>query len=290
MDSRFRGIIFMIGSSLGFSLMSAAAKYTSAVPLGEKLFVRNFAAFVLVLLLILKDRETLKGNNIKMLTARAVVGFLAGLCYFYAVNYLPLGDATLLNKTSPILVIILSTLFLGEKLKKHHLPVVILGLAGAALVLKPGFQYNLVPAVLALVSALLAGISYTIIRHLRTTDSPNIILLYYSGISVLGTIPMIFLGGFSIPTATEMAGLLFMGLFTAMSQLCLNFAYRYAGAGDLSVFDYSTIIFSIILGLVAWGETPDVFSLAGSILIIAAGIVNYRFNREAEGPSVVGSS
>lgn len=289
MDSRFRGIIFMIASSLGFSLMTAAAKYTSAVPLGEKLFVRNFFAFILVLLIMLKDRETLKGNNLKMLTARAVVGFVAGLCYFYAVNFLPLGDATLLNKTSPIFVIILSALFLREKLKKHHLPVVFLGLIGAALVLKPGFQYNMVPAVLAVISALLAGIGYTIIRHLSATDSPNIILLYYSGFSVLGTIPMMVMGDFNIPTATEMVGLLFMGLFTVMSQLCVNFAYRYAGAGDLSVFDYSTIIFSIVLGLVAWGEIPDAFSLTGSVLIIAAGIINYRISEGTENPTVVGS-
>lgn len=279
MDNRVKGILFMVGSSLGFSLMSAAAKFTRAVPLAEKLFVRNSFAVVIALFLIIKSREKIRGNNKKMLVLRGVIGFFGALCYFYSINYLSLGDATLLNKVSPFFVIILSALFLGEKMSKHHLPVLVLGLTGAALVLKPGFQYNFLPAFLALVSALTSGICYTIIRHLRTTDTPNMILLYFSGISALGTIPLMFLGNFRVPTTTELVGLLLMGLFTALSQLCLNFAYRSASAGDLSVFDYTTIIFSILVGLLVWNEVPDMMSLAGSILIITAGIINYRVNK-----------
>lgn len=278
MVSRVKGILFMLGSSLCFSLMSAAAKYTREVPLPEKLFVRNIFAVIVALFLLIKNGEAIKGNNKKFLFLRGIIGFAGALCYFYALNHLPLGDVTLLNKVSPFFVIILSALFLGEKFYRHHIPVLIMGLLGAGLVLKPGFQYNLFAAFLALISALTSGISYTIIRYLRKTDSPQMILLYFSGISALGTIPLMFLWGVKMPSMPELVGLLLMGTFTAISQLCLNHAYRYAPAGELSVYDYTTILFSAAIGLLAWSEIPDIMSMLGGILIIGAGILNYRMN------------
>jgi len=282
MNDRIKAIIYMLGGSLAFSLMSASAKFTKEIPLIEKLFVRNLFATTVAFLIILKSGKKIKGNNNKLLVSRAVLGFIGAFCYFYAVNYLPLGDATLLNKVSPFFVIIMSAIFLSEKIQKHHIPVLLAGLTGAVLVLKPGFNYNFFAALMGLTSALLAGSTYAIIRHLRNTDSPHVILLYFSGISTLGTIPLMLFGSFIIPTGIEFLGLLSMGLFTAIAQFCINNAYRLAPAGDISVFDYTTILFSILIGLLIWYEIPDIFSLLGAFLIILAGIINYRINKTDE--------
>ncbi len=279
MNSRTKGILYMLGSSLSFTLMSASAKFTAEVPLTEKLFVRNSFAVVITLILVMKYGGTIKGNNHRLLLARAVLGFLGALCYFYAINYLSLNDATLLNKVCPFFVIIFSSIFLGEKIHKHNVPVLITGLFGAGLVLKPGFQYNFFAAFMALASAVTAGLSFTIIRHLRKSDSPQVILLYFMGFSVIGTIPLMFFQSPRLLTTAEFLGLLSMGLFTSISQLCINMAYSCAPAGELSVFDYTTILFSAAAGYLMWHEIPDILSLLGGLLIIAAGLANYRMNR-----------
>lgn len=282
MNDRLKGIIYMLGGCLSFSLMSAAAKFTKEVPLPEKLFVRNCFAVIVALFLIFKNGEKIKGNNEKFLIARAVVGFIGALLYFYAVNHLPLGDVTLLNKVCPFFIIILSAVFLGEKIQKHHIPILILGLTGAGFVLKPVFHSNSFAAIIALTSSVTSGVAFTIVRYLRKTDTPRIIFLYFAGISALGTLPLMLMGSFRVPTTIEFLGLLFMGLFTSTQQLCVNNAYRYAPAGELSVFEYTTILFSIVIGLLMWQEIPDVLSLLGGFLIIIAGITNYKINKSSQ--------
>jgi drug/metabolite transporter (DMT)-like permease len=282
MEYKNKGIMFMIINSLCFSMMSAVSKYIKDVPLGEKLFVRSLFMLIVAVFLIKKHNESFKGNNRLMLVMRGAIGFIAAYCYFYSVNYLPLGDATILNKLSPFFVIILSAIFLGEKIHKHHLPILVIGLAGSVLVLKPGFNYNLFPAIMGLLSSAGSGTNYTIIRDLRKTDTPSTILLYFSGITALGSIPMIFIYGFRMPSTTEMIALAVFGLFASVQQVFLYTAFRYAPAAELSVFDYTSMIFSMLLGLTVWTEIPDLLSLAGSVLIIIAAVINYRIGKKTD--------
>lgn len=280
MDDRKKGIFFMLGSSLSYSLMSASSKFAREIPVAEKLLIRNCITFLVVLFLIYRSGESPKGNNKKLLILRGVVGFFGVFCYFYSVDHLSLGDATLLGKTSAFFSIIIAAVFLGEKMKKYHIPVLTIGLIGAAMVLKPGLNYNLLPAALGVFSAITASISYAIMRYLRTTDSPNTIFLYFSGICIIGYSPIVIINGFIVPTLVESIALILMSVFSLSNQLFLGFAFRHAPAKELSVFEYMSILFSSFIGIAMWREIPDIWSVMGGIFIVAAGIINYKMNKK----------
>ena len=120
--------------------------------------------------------------------------------YFYAIDHLPLADAVVLNQLNPFFVILLAALFLGEKIKKLQIPAIVSALMGVLFIAQPQFDYAFLPAALGIASSIFAASAYTMIRHLRLTDTPNLIVFYFTGISTIITIPFITVGDFPLLT------------------------------------------------------------------------------------------
>jgi drug/metabolite transporter (DMT)-like permease len=276
MDDRKKGISLILLSALFFGLMAATVKYLGDMPVVEKIFFRNLIGVVAAFYLVKKKGGSLKGNNTKLLLLRSLTGLLGIAAYFYALSKIYLADAVILNKMSPFFVVVLAAIFLNEKIKKPQFIALVLAIIGAALVIKPRFDYTVLPALIGLLSAFLAGSSYTIIRHLKDTDAPETIVFYFAMISTIAMLPFMLAGQFVMPTGPQMIGLLGLGIFATAGQLLMTNAYHFAPAGELSIYTYSNIIFSAIIGLVIWSEIPDFLSILGGGAIILAGIINYR--------------
>ena len=275
-DDRKKGITLILLSALFFALMAATVKYLGDMPVVEKIFFRNLFGVIIAFYLVKKKGRSLKGNNTKLLFLRSLTGLLGIAAYFYALSKIYLADAVILNKMSPFFVVILAAIFLKEKIKKPQFIALVLAISGAMMVIKPRFDYTVIPALVGLLSAFLAGCSYTIIRHLKKTDYPETIVFYFTLISSLAMIPFMLAGQFVMPTGPQILALLGLGIFATTAQLLMTNAYHYAPAGELSIYTYSNIIFSTIIGLVIWGEIPDLLSILGGVAIIIAGIINYR--------------
>ena len=275
-DDRKKGITLILLSALFFALMAATVKYLGDMPVVEKIFFRNLFGVIIAFYLVKKKGRSLKGNNTKLLFLRSLTGLLGIAAYFYALSKIYLADAVILNKMSPFFVVILAAIFLKEKIKKPQFIALVLAISGAMMVIKPRFDYTVIPALVGLLSAFLAGCSYTIIRHLKETDYPETIVFYFTLISSLAMIPFMLAGQFVMPTGPQILALLGLGIFATTAQLLMTNAYHYAPAGELSIYTYSNIIFSTIIGLVIWGEIPDLLSILGGVAIIIAGIINYR--------------
>ncbi|TDO73010.1 putative membrane protein [Halanaerobium saccharolyticum] len=276
MENRKKGITYILLSSLFFALMAATVKYLGDMPTAEKIFFRNLVGIFVAFSLVKKSGSSLTGNNKKLLILRSIFGVLGIAAYFYALANIKLSDAVILNKMSPFFVMVFAALFLKEKITKKQLIALVTAALGAILVIRPGFDSNIIPALIALMSSLFAGIAYTIVRQLRKTDSAATVVFYFSLFSTLAMIPFLLSGSFIIPTAIQAAALLALGLFAAAAQLFMTNAYRHAEAGELSIYTYANIVFSSILGLLLFQEIPDLFSVLGAVLIISAGYLNYR--------------
>ena len=276
MDDRKKAISLILLSALFFALMAATVKYLGDMPVVEKIFFRNLIGVIAAFYLVKKKGRSLKGNNTKLLLLRSLTGLLGIAAYFYALSNIYLADAVILNKMSPFFVVILAAIFLNEKIKKPQFIALVFAIIGAAMVIKPRFDYTVIPALIGLLSAFLAGSSYTIIRYLKETDYPETIVFYFALISSVAMLPFLLAGQFVIPTFPQMLGLLGLGVFATTAQLLMTNAYHFAPAGELSIYTYSNIIFSTIIGLVIWGEIPDLLSIFGGVAIIIAGIINYR--------------
>lgn len=279
MEERSKGIILILLSSLFFALMAATVKSLTNIPVAEKIFFRNLLGTFIASYILLKKKKSILGNNKKFLILRSSLGLIGIACYFYALSKIPLADAVILNKMSPFFVVIISAIFLGEKIKKVQSIALILSILGAGFVIKPEFNISMLPSIIALLSAFFAGSAYTIVRYLRHTDLPETIILYVSLTSTVTMIPFLIFDQFIIPTSTEILSLLGLAIFATSAQFLMTNAYRYAPAGELAIYSYSNIIFSTTIGFIIWSEIPDALSIVGGGLILIGGFINYYLNK-----------
>ena len=120
-----------------------------------------------------------------------------------------------------------------------------------------------------------AGTAYTIIRKLRLYDDSRIIVFYFCLISVVLMVPFMVMGQYVQPSPKDLFSLVMIGVMATTAQFLMTNGYRHAPASELAVYSYANIIFSILIGVLIWGEIPDVYSFAGATLVVAAGIMNY---------------
>ncbi len=278
MNEKNKGVFLILCSSLFFAIMAAAVKSVPKIPLAEKVFFRNFIGLIAVGIPMLRNRVSFKPNNPKLVFLRSAFGLTGVALYYTSLETLNLSDAVIINKLSPFFVILLSMFFLGEKIKKHQFFAIGLALAGAALVVKPGFNFELLPALVGLTGAFFAGSAYTTIRKLSAYDSAQLIVFYFCLFSSLVTIPFMMSGQFVIPNGSELISLILIGISALIAQLFMTNAYRHAPASQLSIYSYANVIFSTILGLVIWSEWPDALTLAGALLIIGGSGINFYYN------------
>lgn len=277
MKEKSKGIMYILLSALFFSIMAVAVKSTPNIPVVEKIFFRNILGLIPIIIRVRRSHVSLKPNNTKLIILRSTFGLLGIFAYYTALNLLNLADAVILNKLSPFFVLIFSFIFLSESITKKHISALFLAITGAILVIKPSFNYSILPALIAILSAIFAGAAYTTVRKLSETDKPLTIVFYFSLITTLATIPiMIITETFIIPSITEAFLLTVIALSALIAQLFMTNAYAHAPAGELAIYSYANIIFSIIFGIIFWFEIPDTLSLLGAGLIITGGYINYK--------------
>ncbi|PID26807.1 MAG: EamA family transporter [Candidatus Cloacimonadota bacterium] len=278
-DNIKKAIIFMLISSLSFAFMGVFVKILVNIPVFEKVFVRNLVSLFIALFVILKKGKPIFGKkeNQKYLIARSLLGLSGVILFFYALSNMYLADASILNKISPFFVTLFATLFLKEKLSKIQIPALIIVFIGAIMIIKPRFDFSVIPALAGFLSAIFAGGAYTMVRHLRGKEDPSTIVFYFSFVSVIGISPFLFVD-FVIPNFIEALYLIGIGVFAGIAQIALTHSYRYAKASEISIYNYTNIVFSAILGFVIFSEIPDIISIVGGLLIIITAFMVFKYN------------
>lgn len=272
-----QAIIWMLVSALAFAIMGAMVKLANQVPVIEKVFFRNLITFLLMLVIIIKQRENpfKQGQASKFLIIRSLAGLMGVILYFYAISNMPLADSTMLNKLSPFFVILFAGIFLKEGFNVRKVIVIIVAFVGALLIIKPQFDMSIFPAIAGLLSAVFAGLAYTIVRFLKGKAASSMIVFYFSTISVLGTFPMVF-RNFIMPSTISLLILISIGIFAGIGQISLTKAYHLAPASEISIYNYASILFATILGLFIGDSFPDILSIIGGIIIFLTAFYNYK--------------
>ena len=272
------GIICIICSAFFFALMNMFVRMAGDLPSIQKSFFRNLIAFFFAFLIMRKNGIPFgcKKENRLSLLLRAMFGTLGVLCNFYAVDHLVLADASVLNKMSPFFAILFSYIILKEKITVRQGAVVVVAFLGSLLVIKPTFSnMDLIPSVIGLCGGLFAGAAYTYVRKLTTNGEKGpMVVAFFSGFSCLVLLPFIIFD-YHPMTFWQLMVLLMAGLAAAGGQFTITAAYSYAPAREISVYDYSQIIFAAVLGFFVFGQVPDMLSWIGYAVIIGMAVVNY---------------
>ena len=273
-----KGIFCIIIAGFGFALMSLFVKLSGDIPSMQKGFFRNIIAVFISSIPLIKHWRfiNIPRNNTGwlVLISRSVFGTIGLVLNFYAISHISLADSSIIQKLSPFIIIILSYIFFKEEMTRFQVFAIIIAFIGITLIIKPsGNNIISMGALAALLGALCAGIAYTCVRYLGTHNiSGEFIIFFFSSLSSLILLPYLILD-YRTMTFYQLSMLLLAGISATIGQYGVTFAYKFAAAKNISVFDYSQVLFSGIFGYMFFGEFPDFQSLIGYIIVISVGIV-----------------
>ena len=276
MSKKNKGILLMTGSALAFAVMQVFVNLTGDIPTMEQMFFRNVIMLVLAGTMAVRQKISLFGELRYQpgLFARSIFGFFAVYCSFYGYSHATQGEVSILVKLAPFFIALFAWIFLKEKPEKSQFYALIFAFAGAVCVARPGFQSNVLPLAAAFMAAVLSGIAYTMLRYFEGRVDGLTVITHFSAVSIAGTIPFL-LNSFVMPDRLQMLQLFLIGILSFFGQFCITYAYRMAPAAEISIYDYTGIIFSAVLGFVVLGEALPFLSLLGGALVITAALINY---------------
>lgn len=282
-SNRIKGILCIIASACGFAVMSAFIKMSGDLPSFQKTFFRNLVAAIIALNLIIKHKGSFIGKkeNRKILILRSTFGTIGIICNYYAVDRLVLSDANMLNKLSPFLVVIFCALFLKEKINLKQISMVSVAFIGALFIIKPSFNVQVIPYLVGVLGGIGAALAYTCVRALGNKEDYYTIVFFFSAFSLIVILPG-FLAVYKPMTIMQLIYLILAGISASIGQFGVTLAYKFAPAKEISIYDYSGIICSAILGIVFFGEHPDIMSIIGYFIVFAAAFDMFLYNKKLD--------
>lgn len=280
MKSQYKGIMYIILSAFCFAFMNAFVRLSGELPSIQKCFFRNFVAvfFAAAILIRKKDGFHIEKGCLVPLILRSVFGTLGIVCNFYAIDHLVLSDASILNKMSPFFVIIFSFLILDEKITAFQCTAVVIAFAGSLFIIKPSLNgMGNIASLIGFAGGMCAGLAYTFVRMLgKKGQNGSFVVFFFSAFSCLVTLPYLIFN-YHPMAWWQILSLLGAGLAASGGQFSITAAYFHSPASEISVYDYSQIIFAAGLGFIMFGQIPDILSIIGYCIICAVAIVMFVF-------------
>jgi drug/metabolite transporter (DMT)-like permease len=302
----FKAIGFKLISALLFAALSAFVRQLGdLVPVGQLVFFRSACAIPPVLLIY-----ALRGELASAVYTRRPLGQLGrgalsvGGMYtnFSALTRLPLADATAISFASPLVTVALAAVILKEQVRVYRWSAVLVGFGGVIVMLIPHLDVKhyaaagaasaaTIGSLLALFSAFCNAGTVIQTRRLTQSETTSSIVFYFSLVTALaGAVTLPF--AWHTPTGSEFLMLVSMGVCGGIAHIFLTESYRFATASVVAPFDYSSMLWALLLGYWVFGELPSALVYVGATIVAGAGLfVIWRERKlglkrasEAEGP------
>lgn len=285
---RKRGIIYLLLSSFSFACMALFINLAGDMPVFQKAFFRNLVAIIMSYIMLARSPEKfkIKKDSLPSLFMRASFGTIGVIANFYAISSTNMSDAMMLNKLSPFFAMLTSIIVLKEAADGFQWAAILTAIVGAVFVVKPSFLFgnlgitgdSVFPLIIALIGGICAGIAYTFLRKATLKGERGIVVVaFFSTFSCIALIPFIIFTYQPI-TWLQFFFCVMTGVSACFGQIFITSAYAACPAKEISIYDYSTVIFTALLGLIVLGEIPDWLSIIGYAIIIGASLLNYLYN------------
>jgi drug/metabolite transporter (DMT)-like permease len=269
---------------LGFASMDTITKWMVAdYSVGQMMWVR-YAVFCLFAWAVVRRRglrAAARSARPGLQFGRALLAVIESAVFVLAFRYLPLADTHAVAATSPLIVIALGVLFLGERAGPARWAAVGAGFVGVLLIVRPGFRELDWPLLLPVAGAILWGAYQILVRLCSRTDTPDTTLVW-SAFVAFGATTLIGPWQWIWPDAKGWALLLAIASLGALAHYSLIKALDYAEAGAVQPYSYTLLVFVTILGAIVFGDIPDNWTLAGAAVIVASGLYTWHHERRAD--------
>ncbi|BEV36370.1 DMT family transporter [Synechococcus sp. M16CYN] len=249
------------------------------IPVAEIVFVRAVISLVLTSVGLKLAGVEPWGIDRRLLLTRGITGSIALLCFFHAIETLPLAAATVLQYTYPTFTALAALVLLGESLRKRIILAVLLGWIGVVLVVQPKWLTDevsnlpLIPVLIGICGALFTALAYISVRRLSAIEHPLVIVLYFPLISIPITLPWVIQNGV-LPIGAEWMWLLGVGLFTQLGQVWVTDGLRRLPAARATSINYVQVAFAAGWGFIWFAESISIWQVCGGGLILLAAMVS----------------
>ncbi len=270
-----RGVIYLLTAMAVFVINDAVIKsVAAAMPPGQMMLVRSLFAVPMVFTLITISGDVKKLPLLlnRLVLFRALFEMLVAVMFISALAHLPLADITAIMQATPIFLTLIVAILGIEKIDWRGWVAVLVGFVGVLLVARPSGGGAWTFSLLALASAVFVAIRDLLTRRLPA-NVPSMIVTQGTTISVIfGGLILAPFEQWIMPSLSMIGQLFIAALFVTAGNVYVIKAYRTANIAILSPFRYSIIFFAVVLGFIVFREVPDLFTISGSALIIAAGL------------------
>src|SRR6202167_1673771 len=277
-SARLAGIGLMALSVFMFSFGDALGKFIVATySVGQLLLLRGAAALIVLSPSIWRSRREFRPRP-RVQLLRAILSTLEVAAFFLATVYLPLADVITYYLAAPIFVTALSAIVLRERVGWRRWSAVLIGFCGVLIALRPSAQTFSWPAMIALAGSMTFAVLMLITRSLRAT--PDIVLAstQFMGTFAFGAVLAPF--GWITPAPGSLIFFVAAGCISVCALLCVNRSLKLAPASVVVPYQYSMIIWAVMFGYAAFGDTPSVATIAGAAIIIGAGFYIFLRGRD----------
>ncbi len=268
----------MLFATFFFALMNVGVKYLPHVPAVEIVFFRSLVSIIISFSFLKIKKINPWGNNKKILIIRGLSGATALVLYFITLQSIPLASAVTIQFLAPIFTAILGIYIVKEKVYGWQWFFFIFSFAGVLVI--QGVDVRITPLYVAigLIAALFVGVAYNMIRKLKTSENPMVIVFYFP----LVTIPLtgIYVAThWVMPSGAEWIILLFIGLVTQFAQYFMTRAFQSEDLSKIVSIRYLGIVYALIFGQILFHETYSVFSYLGMGVVLVGVFLNIRYRQ-----------
>ncbi|MCB0541395.1 MAG: DMT family transporter [Bacteroidetes bacterium] len=271
----------MLVAGVFFSLMNVGVKYLDNIPAIQIVFFRSLVTLIISFVMIKRLKLSLWGNNKSVLFLRGLFGAIALSLYFYSLQTLPLASAVTLMQLSPIFTAIFAIFILHEKIKLPQWVFFVVSFLGVAII--KGFDKNisLLDFVIAIAAAAFSALAYNMVRKLKDTDHPLVVVFYFPLIALpIAGVASMFV--WVQPTFVELLILLGIGVCTQIAQVNMTKAMQMEELSKVSIVQYLTIIYAIAIGFVFYRESYTLYTLFGIAMVIGGVVANLWYSKRVK--------
>ncbi len=283
--STLTGIGLMLLGTFLFSVNDTLGKWlVGTYSVGQVLLLRSVAALAVLLPIMWHGKASFQPPpRIGLHLLRTLFSTLEVACFYGAVSYLPLADVMTFYLAGPIWVAAIAHVWLGERLDPARAAIIAVGFVGVVVTLRPSDATLSLPALIAVAGSLLYALLMITTRKLKAAPDTTLVLGQTLGALLLGAILCPF--GWVTPGLVDLTGLFCLGIVAMGAHACVNRSLKSAPASVVAPYQYTLIVWAIVLGYLAFGDVVDARTLAGAAIICAAGlalmVLEHRASRRA---------
>ncbi len=280
LDKNLKGIKFLIGSGLAFSIMSVFVKVIGErIPISELVFARATISILITRYFLYKKNINPWGYQKRLLILRGLLGTIALFCIFKALTVLPIATATVIQYIYPTFTVICAFVILKEFILRRIVYSIVIGWIGILLVSQPEFTSNrniqetIFAIIIAILGALMTSLAYICVRKLSSKEHSLVIIFYFPLVSIPLSIPFI-INDFVLPVGSDWFWIIGIGISTQIGQLCITEGLRLLPAGQATSLNYSQVIFSSLWGVFIFQETITSSIYLGGFCVLISTIIS----------------